>query len=71
MQMLVRLNDPISLQALSDALDDIYIEYRVDNAGMHALMPLPDIMDMRVFVHPADMDAARRVVRDLKLGEDT
>jgi len=70
MQMLVRLNDPISLQALSDALDDICIEYRVDNAGMHALMPLPDIMDMRVFVNPADMDAARQVVRDLKLGDE-
>jgi len=71
MQMLVRLNDPISLQALSDALDDIYIEYRVDNAGMHALMPLPDIMDIRVYVNQADLDAARQVVRDLKLGDDT
>ena len=68
MQLLVRLSDSISLQALGDALDGINIEYRVYNAGMHALMPLPDVMDMRVYVSQADMDAARQVVRDLKLG---
>jgi Putative prokaryotic signal transducing protein len=67
MQMLIRLNDTVSLQALADALSDFGIAYRVDNAGMHALMPLPDIMDMRVFVDAAALDAARRIVRDLGL----
>ncbi len=68
MQMLIRLNDAISLQILGDALDDLGINYRVDNAGMHALMPLPDVMDMRVFVDAADLDMARQLVRDLGLG---
>lgn len=67
MQTLIRLNNTISLQALSDALDDLGILYRVDNSGMNALMPLPDIMDMRVFVDDADMQTARQVVRDLGL----
>jgi len=69
MQMLIRLNDAISLQILGDALDDLAIAYRVDNAGMHALMPLPDVMDMRVFVDDLDMTAAQQVVRDLNLGD--
>jgi len=69
MQMLVRLNDAISVQALTDALDEIGIGCRVDNAGMHALMPLPDVMDMRVFVHAADLVVARQVVSDLGLGD--
>lgn len=68
MQMLIRLNDTVSMQALSDALRDFGIDYRVDNAGMHALLPLPDVMDMRIFVHTADLDEARRIVRDLGLG---
>jgi len=67
MQMLIRLSNPISLYALSDALDEQGIIYRVDNAGMHALMPLPDIMDMRIFVATDDLDAARQVLRDLGL----
>lgn len=68
MQMLIRMNDTVSLQVLGAALSDFGIAYRVDNAGMHALMPLPDIMDMRIFVNDADLDAARRIVCDLGLG---
>lgn len=67
MQTLIRLNDTISLQALGDALDDRGIAYRVDNAGMNALMPLPDVMDMRVFVEAQDLEEAQQVVRDLGL----
>jgi len=67
MRNLVKLSDPVSLQVLSDALDACGIGFRVDNAGMHALMPLPDVMDMRVFVADADMAAALRIVEDLNL----
>ncbi|HCS13581.1 MAG: hypothetical protein COS82_09170 [Zetaproteobacteria bacterium CG06_land_8_20_14_3_00_59_53] len=70
MQTLIRLNNTISLQALSDALDDRGILYRVDNAGMNALMPLPDIMDMRVFVDDEDMPAALQIVRDLGMEDE-
>jgi len=69
MQMLIQLNDPISLQVLTDALEERDIACRVDNAGMHALMPLPDIMDIRVFVDDSDMNAAQQLVRDLNLGD--
>jgi len=69
MQMLVRLNDTISLQVLMDALEGRGIACRVDNAGMHALMPLPDIMDIRIFVDDSDMSAAQQLVRDLGLGD--
>ncbi len=67
MQMLVRLNDTISLQVLMDALEERGIACRVDNAGMHALMPLPDIMDIRIFVDESGMNAAQQLVRDLGL----
>jgi flagellar biosynthesis/type III secretory pathway M-ring protein FliF/YscJ len=69
MQMLVRIADPVSLQALVDELDARGIGYRVDNSGMHALLPLPDVMDMRVFVDETQLSAARQVVNDLGLGE--
>jgi len=36
---------------------------------MHALLPLPDVMDMRVFVDDAKLQLARQVVNDLGLGE--
>jgi len=65
--MLIRLNDAVRLHALTDALDDLAIDYRVDNAGMHALMPLPDVMDMRIFVSDESLDAAQQAVRDLGL----
>jgi len=69
MQMLIRLNDTISLQVLMDALEERGIACRVDNAGMHALMPIPDVMDMCVFVDAADLESAQQIVRDLDLGD--
>ena len=69
MQMLIQLNDPISLQVLTDALEERDIACRVDNAGMHALMPLPDVMDIRIFVDDSDMDVAQQLVRDLNLAD--
>jgi len=70
MPSLLTLSDPVSLQVLCDALSERGIGFRVDNAGMHALMPLPDVMDIRVFVEAEDMAAAQRVVDDLKLREN-
>jgi len=70
MPKLLTLSDPVSLQVLCDALNDRGISFRVDNAGMHALMPLPDVMDIRIFVEAEDMAAAQRIVEDLKLIEN-
>ena len=69
MRQLIRLNDDLSRQALCDALADRGIACRVDNAGMHALLPLPDVMDMRVFVGEGDWVEAQQVLRDLGLAE--
>jgi len=70
MPSLLTLSDPVSLQVLSDALTERGIGFRVDNAGMHALMPLPDVMDIRIFVEAEDMEAAQRIVEDLKFTEN-
>jgi hypothetical protein len=32
---------------------------------MHALLPLPVVMDVHVMVDEADVDAARRILEDL------
>jgi len=69
MQLLVKLIDMVALQILCDTLDERGIEYRVDDAGMRALMPLPGITDARVMVHGADMEAAEQVLRDLNIGD--
>ena len=66
MRELVRLSNAVDVQALTDALRERGIAFRVDNAGMHALLPLPDVMDMRVFVGEEDFSAARRIVMDLE-----
>jgi len=65
MQCLIKIADPITLQILCDALDERGIAYRVDDAGMRALLPLPGITDARIMVHDADMEAANRVQHDL------
>jgi len=56
------------MQVVCDALQAHGVEYQVGNAGMHALMPLPDIMDMRVMVEEDDMEAARQVLADMEKG---
>jgi len=68
MKLLSKITDMVALQILCDVLDEKGIEYRVDDAGMHALMPLPGITDARVMVHGADMEAAEQVLRDLNTG---
>ncbi len=64
---LLRLSDPVLLQVLADALTDRAIDFRIENAGMNALLPLPSVMDARVLVAGADLVAAERIVRDLEL----
>jgi hypothetical protein len=66
---LIRIADPVSLQILCDALAERAIVFRVDNAGMNALMPLPGVMDARVLVAESDVNAAELIVRDLEMGE--
>lgn len=68
MQCLTKIANPVTLQILCDVLDEKGIEYRVDDAGMRALLPLPGITDARVMVHTADMAAAERVLCDLDIG---
>ena len=63
---LKRLDDPIFLQVLCDALAEKGIRYRVDNAGMHALLPLPVVMDVRLLVEEARLSEAEQVLHDLE-----
>ncbi len=64
--LLKKTTDPVELQAVVDALHTRGIECRVENAGMRALLPLPDVMDARVLVHDRDRIAAEQVLRDLQ-----
>ena len=66
---LIRISDPVSLQILSDVLASKNIIFRVENAGMNALMPLPTVMDARVLVAEEDQLAARLIVQDLELNQ--
>jgi len=66
MVLLSRIADPVLLQILCDALASRDIIFRVENAGMNALMPLPGVMDARVLVAEREYDAARRVLLDLE-----
>ncbi|GAV20333.1 hypothetical protein MMIC_P1298 [Mariprofundus micogutta] len=64
---LIKLSDPVLLQVLTDALAERNILFRVDNAGMNALMPLPSVMDARVLIAEDDIKAAELVLNDLEL----
>ncbi len=64
---LIRISDPVSIQILSDALESRQIVFRIDNAGMNALMPLPTVMDARVLVAEDDLPAAELILSDLEL----
>jgi len=64
---LIRISDPVSIQILSDALESRQIVFRIDNAGMNALMPLPTVMDARVLVAEDDLSAAELILSDLEL----
>ena len=68
MQLLKKIADPVLLQILCDALGERGIGFRVDNAGMNALLPLPGVMDARVMVVDEDIEAARQVLADLQEG---
>jgi hypothetical protein len=67
MRLLTRLSDPVRLQVLCDALDAQHIRFRVDHAGMHALLPLPVVMDVHVMVEEDDLEAASRILDDLEM----
>jgi len=67
MQCLAKTANPVTLQILCDVLDEKGIEYRVDDAGMRALLPLPGITDARVMVHGADMETAKQILHDLDI----
>jgi len=64
---LIRIADPVSLQIACDALDEKNIAFTVENAGMNALMPLPDLMDARLLVAADDAESARQIIVDLDL----
>jgi len=64
---LIRLSDPVSLQILSDVLAERKIIFRIDNAGMNALMPLPTVMDARVLVAEEDIKADEMILSDLEI----
>jgi len=64
---LLKISDPVLLQILTDALDSKNILYRIENAGMNALMPLPTVMDARVLVDEDDQVAAKQIIQDLDM----
>lgn len=70
MRLLKELTDPVTLQVLTDALQERGVPYHVDGAGMRALLPLPGLTDARVMVEDEDMTAAMRVLHDLGLEDD-
>jgi hypothetical protein len=66
---LTRISDPVLLQVLCDALAERHVVFRVDNAGMNALMPLPGVMDARIVVDELNLGEARQVLSDLAANE--
>lgn len=68
MHLLKKLSDPVDLRVLCDALGERRIRFRVDHAGINALMPLPGLMDVHVMVNDDDAAAARRILDDLGMG---
>lgn len=64
---LIKISDLVLLQVIIDALESRAIRFRVDNAGMHALMPLPGLMDSRILVDEDDLAAAKMILNDLEL----
>ena len=64
---LLKISDPVLLQILSDALETRHIIFRIENAGMNALMPLPVVMEARVLVAEEDRVAAELILRDLEM----
>lgn len=64
---LLKISDQVLLQLISDALASRAIRFRVDNAGMHALMPLPGVMDARILVDEDDLTAAELILKDLEI----
>jgi len=69
MECVAKLADPVALQVLADALEAAGVGFRIEDAGMRALLPLPGVMDARVMVEEVDEPAARRVLRDLGMDE--
>jgi len=69
MECVAKLADPVALQVLADALEAAGVGFRIEDAGMRALLPLPGVMDARVMVEDAGVPAARRVLRDLGMYE--
>lgn len=67
MILLLEMHDAVALPLLCRELEARGIEYHVENAGMHALLPLPGVMDVRVLVAENDYDAAMRIAGDLGL----
>jgi len=66
---LIKLSDPVTIQILRDTLESRKIIFRIDNAGMNALMPLPTVMDARVMVAEEDKMAADLIIQDLELNQ--
>jgi len=64
---LMKISDQVLLQVICDALGSRSICFRVENEGMHALMPVPGLMDARILVEEADLAAAIMILDDLEL----
>lgn len=70
MQLLKKVNDQMTLQILSDLLESGGIAFRIEGAGMNALMPLPGVIEARVMVDVHDYEAACALLAELDKEEE-
>ncbi len=67
MVLLARIDHPVRLQLVKDALRGRGIEPVIESEGVQGLLPGLSLFAARVLVADEDLDAARRVLRDLGL----
>ncbi|RMG91266.1 MAG: hypothetical protein D6703_05375 [Zetaproteobacteria bacterium] len=66
MRELLRSEDMVFLRLLSEELSARGIEHRLEGEAVNALMPIGELMAPRILVEDADMQAALRVLEDLR-----
>jgi len=71
MQLLTKIDHPVLLQVVCDALDDQNIKYRVDGSFSTAMGPGIGLFTPRVMVEARQLELAEQVLIDLDIERDT
>jgi len=66
MQLLKKVHDQLELRIICDLLESGGFEYRVDGAGINALMPLPGVIEARIMVADNDFEMAEALLADME-----